>query len=115
MRLVAVSVLCVDRVESASCVSREHTPSTRAERAAIDASRIQGVVLTIKRIKSETDYESALKTIEGLMGAPADTPEGDALEVLVTLVEAYELERWKIEAPDPIAAIEHVMEARGLR
>ena len=114
MRLVAVSVLCVDRVESASCVSREHTPSTRAERAAIDASRIQGVVLTIRRIKSEADYESVLETIDGLMGAPADTPEGDALEVLVTLVEAYEVERWKIEAPDPIAAIEHVMEARGL-
>ncbi len=49
------------------------------------------------------------------MGAPADTPEGDTLEVLVTLVEAYEVERWKIEARDPIAAIEHVMEARGLR
>ncbi len=70
--------------------------------------------MTIRRIKSEADYESALKTIDGLMGAPADTPEGDALEVLVTLVEAYEVERWKIEAPDPIAAIEHIMEARGL-
>ena len=49
------------------------------------------------------------------MGAAPDTPEGDELEVLVTLVEAYESERWTIEAPDPISAIEHVMEARGLR
>ena len=43
------------------------------------------------------------------------TLESDTLDVLVTLVEAYEVERWPIEAPDPIAAIKHVMEARGLR
>ncbi len=43
------------------------------------------------------------------------TLESDTLDVLVTLVEAYEAERWPIEAPDPIAAIKHVMEARGLR
>ena len=41
--------------------------------------------------------------------------ESDTLDVLVTLVEAYEAERWPIEAPDPIAAIKYVMEARGLR
>ena len=71
--------------------------------------------MNIKPIKSETNYDAALTAINGLMGAAPDTPEGDELEVLVTLVEAYEAERWSIEAPDPISAIEHVMEARGLR
>ena len=71
--------------------------------------------MSIKPIKSEADYDAALTAIDGLMGAAPDTPEGDKLEVLVTLVEAYEAERWPIESPDPITAIEHVMEARGFR
>ncbi|MCY4596192.1 MAG: hypothetical protein OXC19_15510 [Bryobacterales bacterium] len=71
--------------------------------------------MRIKPIKCDADYEAALTAIDGLMCAPPDTPEGDELEVLVTLVEAYESERWPIESPDPISAIEHVMEARGLR
>ena len=71
--------------------------------------------MNIKPIKSETDYDAALTAVDGLMGAAPDTPEGDKLEVLVTLVEAYEAERWPIEAPDPISAIKHVMEARGFR
>ena len=71
--------------------------------------------MNIKPIKCEADYDAALSAIDGLMGAAPDTPEGDELKVLVTLVEAYEAERWPIEAPDPVSAIEHVMEARGLR
>ena len=71
--------------------------------------------MNIKPIKSETDYDKVLTVIDGLMGTAPDTPESDELKVLVTLVEAYEAEHWTIEAPDPIAAIEHVMEARGLR
>ena len=71
--------------------------------------------MNIKLIKSEADYDKALTVIDGLMGAAPDTPESDKLEVLVALVEAYEAERWPIEVPDPISAIEHVMEARGLR
>ena len=71
--------------------------------------------MNIKRIRSEADYEKALTVIDGLMGTAPDTPESDALEVLVTLVEAYEAERWTIDGPDPISAIEHVMESRGLR
>ena len=70
--------------------------------------------MNIKPIKSEADYDKVLAVIDGLMGAAPDTPESDELKVLVTLVEAYEAERWKIEAPDPISVIEHVMEARGL-
>ena len=71
--------------------------------------------MEIKPIRNEADYDAALETIDGLMGAPADTPEGDSLEVLVTLVEAYEARHWPVEAPDPISMIEHVMEARGFR
>lgn len=71
--------------------------------------------MRIKPIKCDADYDAALTAIDGLMGAAPDSPEGDELEVLVTLVEAYEAERWPIEAPDPISLIEHFMEARGLR
>ena len=71
--------------------------------------------MTIKPIRSETDYDSALAEIDRLMGADPGTPESDRLEVFVTLVEEYESARWSIDAPDPIAAIRHVMEARGLR
>ena len=71
--------------------------------------------MNFKPIRTEADYDLALTTIYGLMGAAPDTREGDDLEVLVTLVEAYEAERWPMEAPDPISAIEHVMEARGFR
>ncbi len=71
--------------------------------------------MTIKPIRSETDYDAALAEIDRLMGVPPDTPESDKLEVLVTLVERYESEHWDIDAPDPVSAIHHVMEARGLR
>ena len=71
--------------------------------------------MNIKPIKNEAEYDAALTAIDGLMGGGPDTPEGDELQVLVTLVEAYEAERWPIEAPDPISAIEHVMESRGFQ
>ena len=71
--------------------------------------------MNIKPIKSEAEYDAALTAIDGLMGGGPDTPEGDELQVLVILVEAYEAERWPIEAPDPISAIEHVMESRGFQ
>lgn len=69
----------------------------------------------IRPIRDETDYDAALAEIDSLMGVAPATPESDRLEVLVTLVERYEAENWSIEAPDPISAIRHVMEARGLR
>lgn len=71
--------------------------------------------MNIKLIKSEADYEKVLAEIDELMGAAPGTSESDQLEVLVTLVEAYEAGRWKMDAPDPISVIEHVMEAQGLR
>ena len=71
--------------------------------------------MNIKPIRGEADYDAALTEIDGLMGAAPDTPESDRLEVLVTLVEAYEAAHWSLEAPDPISALKHVMDARGFR
>jgi len=70
--------------------------------------------MDIRPIKTETDYEAALQTIDQLMDAELGTPEGDQLDVLVTLVEAYEAKHYPIAAPDPVAAIVHHMEALGL-
>lgn len=69
--------------------------------------------LAIKPIRSEADYERALEDIEALFDARPGTPEGDELDVLATLVEAYEAEHHMIDAPDPIALIEFAMEQRG--
>lgn len=71
--------------------------------------------MNIRPIRCETDYDAALETIDSLMGAAPDTPEGDWLDVLATLVESYEARRWPVEAPDPVAMIEHAMEAHGFR
>lgn len=71
-------------------------------------------MVEVNPIRTERDYEAALEEVGGLMEARRDTPEGDRLDVLVTLVEAYEAEHHAIEAPDPIALVEFVMEQRGL-
>ena len=71
--------------------------------------------MTIRPIRSAVVYDEALGEIDRLMGAASGTPESDKLEILVTLVERHESERWAIEALDPISAIHHVMGARGLR
>ena len=55
--------------------------------------------MDVKPIKTEDDYDAALAEVDRLMGSPIDSPEGDKLEVLVTLVEAYEAVHWPIEAP----------------
>ena len=70
--------------------------------------------MKIKPIKTEADYQAALKEIERLFGASADTAEGDRLEVLTTLVEAYEEKHHRIPLPDPIEAILYHVESRGL-
>lgn len=71
--------------------------------------------MDIRPIRDEADYDAALAAIDGLMGAEPDAPEADRLEVLVTLVEAYEARHWPVDTPDPVSLIEHVMEARGYR
>jgi HTH-type transcriptional regulator/antitoxin HigA len=68
----------------------------------------------IKPIKTEADYDDALAEITTLMDAGPDTPEGDRLDILVTLVEAYEAKYWRIDPPDPIEAIKLRMQQRGL-
>ncbi len=71
-------------------------------------------MVEVRPIRTERDYEAALAEIEGLMSAKPGTSEGDRLDVLATLVEAYETEHHAIEAPDPIALIQFAMEQRGL-
>ncbi|MCO4320521.1 helix-turn-helix domain-containing protein [Aliidiomarina quisquiliarum] len=68
----------------------------------------------IKPIKTVEDNSAALARIEQLWDAEPNTPEGDELEVLVTLVQAFEEEHYRIEAPDPIEAIKFRMEQQGL-
>ncbi len=71
--------------------------------------------MNIKPIKIEQDYNNTLNQIESLMDAKPNTPQMDELEVLTTLVEAYEEQHYKIEAPDPIEAIKFRMEQEGLK
>jgi HTH-type transcriptional regulator/antitoxin HigA len=71
--------------------------------------------MKIKPIKSEKDYKTALKEIQKHWDAVPNTPEGDTLEVLITLVEVYEEKHYPIDPPDPIEAINFRMEQRGLR
>ena len=68
----------------------------------------------IKPIKTDADYRAALKEIESLMMAETDTPEGERLDVLVTLVEAYEKRHFPLDLPDPVEAIKFRMDQMGL-
>jgi HTH-type transcriptional regulator / antitoxin HigA len=70
--------------------------------------------MDIAPIKTHRDYRRALKEIEGLMAAKRNTPEGDRLDVLATLVEAWEAKHYSLELPDPVAAIKYHMEQNGL-
>ena len=71
-------------------------------------------MMDIRPIRDETDYDAALAEIDRLMDARAGTPDGDRLDVLTTLVEAYEARHHPIEAPDAIATLEYFMEQRGI-
>ncbi|MFZ1961946.1 MAG: helix-turn-helix domain-containing protein [Roseiarcus sp.] len=68
----------------------------------------------VKPIRSEADYQAALAEIERLWGAKAGTPEGDRLDVVATLIDAYESEYEPMDPPDPIEAIKFRMEQEGL-
>ncbi len=70
--------------------------------------------MNIKPIKTDTDYRAALKEIKALMSAELDSPEGEKLDVLVTLVEAYERKHYPLDLPDPVEAIKFEMEQKGL-
>lgn len=68
----------------------------------------------LKPIRSERDYERALAEVAGLWGANAGTAEGDRLDILATLIAAYEAVHYPIDPPDPIEAIKFRMQQQGL-
>ncbi len=70
--------------------------------------------IQVKPIRTKEDYREAVARIEKLMSAEFGTPEGDELDVLATLVDAYEAKHFPMDAPDPVAAIEFMMEQQGL-
>ncbi len=70
--------------------------------------------MDIKLIKTDADYRAALAEIETLMVATLDSPEGERLDLLVTLVEAYERDHYPMDLPDPVEAIRFEMEQNGL-
>ena len=70
--------------------------------------------MDIRPIKTDADYEAALSEIESLWDAKPGTSKGDRLDVLTTLVQAYEESHFSIPAPDPVEALLYCMESRGL-
>jgi HTH-type transcriptional regulator/antitoxin HigA len=68
----------------------------------------------VRPIRTKRDYEAALKEVERLWGAKAGTSEGDRLDVLAILVDAYEAEHYPMDPPDPVEAIKFRMEQQGL-
>lgn len=68
----------------------------------------------LKPIRTQADYEAALVEVERLWGARSGTPDGDRLDVLATLIDAYEAQHYAMDPPDPIEAIRFRMEQQGL-
>ena len=71
--------------------------------------------MEIKPIKTRKDYQKALKRIEKLWDSKPDSREADELDILATLVEAYESNNYRISSPDPVEAIKFRMEQLGLK
>ena len=69
--------------------------------------------MDIRPIKTDADHDAALREIEQLWGSAEGTADGDRLDVLVTLADAYEDKRWPLEELDPVEAIEAAMEHDG--
>ena len=72
------------------------------------------MAIELKPIRDEADHEEALAEVERLWGAKSGTADGDRLEVLITLIDAYEAQAFPMDPPDPIAAIEFRMEQMGM-
>lgn len=68
----------------------------------------------LKPIRTEADYDAALEQVEQLWGAASGTPDGDRLDILATLIDAYEVEHHPMDPPDPVEAIKFRMEQMGL-
>jgi HTH-type transcriptional regulator/antitoxin HigA len=69
--------------------------------------------MEVRPIRSVNDYKRALRRVEALWGSPAGSSQGDELEVLVTLIEAYEREHYPIDLPSPVEAIKFRLEQSG--
>lgn len=69
---------------------------------------------SVKPIRTKKNYEAALAEVEHLWGAKLGTPEGDRLDVLATLIDAYDAAHYPMDPPDPIEAIKFRMEQQGL-
>ncbi|MGH9360817.1 MAG: helix-turn-helix domain-containing protein [Thermoanaerobaculia bacterium] len=70
--------------------------------------------MEVKPIRTDRDYRATLREVESLMTAEPGTAEGERLDVLVTLVEAYERKHFPLDLPDPVEAIKFAMDQRGL-
>jgi HTH-type transcriptional regulator/antitoxin HigA len=68
----------------------------------------------LKPIRTKADYKNALAEVERLWGSKSGTLKGDRLDVLATLIDAYETEHYPMEPPDPVEAIKFRMEQQGL-
>ena len=68
----------------------------------------------MKPIRTEVDYEAALEEVAALWGAAIDTPKGDRLDVLATLIDVYEAKHHAMDPPDPVEAIKFRMEQQGM-
>jgi HTH-type transcriptional regulator/antitoxin HigA len=75
---------------------------------------LRRITVDIKPIRTDEDYHRALKEIESLMRAKAGTAEDERLDVLATLVEAYERKHFPMDLPDPVEAIKFAMDQRDL-
>ena len=71
-------------------------------------------MMDIRPIKNDADYRAALHEVEQLMLAQPDAPDGEKLDVMVTLIEAYEAKHFPMDLPDPVEAIKFEMERKGL-
>jgi HTH-type transcriptional regulator/antitoxin HigA len=89
-----------------------HAPSVRYDRC---AERLKVEIMDVEPIKTQRDYRRVLKEIDGLMMAKHNTAEGDRLDVLVTLVEAWERKHYPLDLSDPVEAIKYHMEQNGLQ
>jgi HTH-type transcriptional regulator / antitoxin HigA len=114
---------CVDKITDegvgAACSSYEGVVpadgGTVRRIGIADANRLKVTVMDISPIKTQRDYRNTLKAIEGLMATKRNTPEGDRLDVLVTLVEAWERKHYPFDLPDPVEAIKYHMDQNGLQ
>jgi HTH-type transcriptional regulator/antitoxin HigA len=70
-------------------------------------------MVDVNPIHNDADHKAAVAEIERLWGAAEGTPEGDKLDILITLVDAYEEKRWPIEAVDPVEALTYAIEEMG--